>query len=173
VKRTSSRKTALVMVVCAGLLSLLVVSPAVGGPSIGKVSAIAKRALKTGKSANKRSKTALRVARRGPLVVERSQKDIPAAPGGFAEFDVKCPGGYTAVGIGLGLGALEPVFFASYGGGALGSMFNPSGSSVFTGGAFVECVKSAGYVGSARAFRSRGQALRALRRAEQSKAAAH
>jgi hypothetical protein len=167
VRRAISRKTVIAAVLCAAFVSMSVVSPAVGGPSISKVSRIAKKALKTGRTANKRAKTALR----GPRVVEVSQEDIAAAPNDFAEFDVRCPRRYTAVGIGLGLGALEPVFFASYGGGALGAMFNPSTTTVFTGNAYVECVKSAGYVSSARVFRSKGEASKALRSAERAKAA--
>jgi hypothetical protein len=78
-------------------------------------------------------------------VIERARTDIPSAPFDFAEFDIQCPSGYVAVGIGLGLGPPEPVFLASYGDGALGSMANPSDTETFTGDAFVECVKSRGY----------------------------
>jgi hypothetical protein len=103
-------------VLAAVILTIGVATPAVGVPSISKVYRVAKKALRTARTANK-----------GPKVVERQRLDIPAAPNDFAEFDIRCPRGYTAVGIGLGLGALDPTFFASYGNGTLGSMYNSVG----------------------------------------------
>jgi hypothetical protein len=120
-------------VLAAVILTIGVATPAVGVPSISKVYRVAK-ALRTARTANK-----------GPKVVERQRLDIPAAPNDFAESDIRCPRGYTAVAIGLGLGALDPTFFASYGNGALGSMYNSSDTAVVSGDAFVECVKSRSY----------------------------
>jgi hypothetical protein len=148
-----------IVVAVVAVVSMLFVGsyavPATGVPSLGKVYRVAKKALRTAKK-----------AKRGPRVVERAREDIPAAPLDFAEFDVKCPAGYTAVGIGLGLGPLQPVFFASYGGGALGSMANPSSTTVYTGDAFVECVKSAGYTSASVPRMTKSKALRELREAE-------
>ncbi|HEX8067997.1 MAG TPA: hypothetical protein VF520_15880 [Thermoleophilaceae bacterium] len=126
--------------------------PAAGVPSISSVSKTAKKALSQATSAKKTAREArslaidaAEVALAGPPVITRERKDIPAPPNDFARFDITCPDGYSAVGIGLGLGALEPVFFASYGRGALGSMFNPSSSSTFNGSVYVECVKTSGH----------------------------
>jgi hypothetical protein len=153
----SSRGIVAAALLVAVTLTIGFAAPAVGVPSISKVYRVAKKALKTGQSAKK-----------GPKVIERQRVDIPAAPGDFAEFDIRCPRGYTAVGIGLGLGALEPVFFASYGNGALGSMYNPSDTTVFNGDVFVECVKSSGHSTRSASVpqMSRGEAIRRLHEAE-------
>lgn len=136
------------MVIAALLLAAGLVSPAVGVPSLASVARTAKKALKTARGASRTAKSARSTANRadaGPLVRQVKAEDIPAPPGGFARFDLKCPAGHSAVGIGLGLGALEPVFFASYGTGALGSMFNSSATTAYRGDAYVECVESGGY----------------------------
>lgn len=134
-------------------------SEAVSGPSIGTVNRTAKKALS-------RANAALSKANAGPYVIETSQRNVPASPFDFARFDVRCPGGYVAVGIGVGNGALEPVFFASYGGGALASMFNPSDRTVYTGDLYVECVKASGYAASAGARPTKPQVERSLAAAE-------
>jgi hypothetical protein len=165
-RRTRKHRTATVAVALAAVfLFASLVSPAVGGPSLGSVAKTAKKALRTAKKANSRAKRALR--RSGPPgIVSLGQEEVPAAPQDFARFDIRCPGGTRAVGIGMGLGALEPVFFASYGTGALGSAFNPSSTTVFSGDMYVECVE--GFAARASSTRqvTRKQALRELRRRE-------
>jgi hypothetical protein len=58
--------------------------PALGGPSIGQVARIAKKALRIGKSAK-------RIAKAGPRTVQIDQSDVAAPPGGFAEFRAPLP----------------------------------------------------------------------------------
>jgi len=156
----------------AFLFSASFVSPAIGGPSLRSVARTAKKALRTAKKANRTAKKALRNSG-PPGIVSVDQKDVPAAPNDFAEFDVKCPGGTRAVGIGMGLGALEPVFFASYGSGALGSAFNPSTSQVFTGDMYVECVEGFPATVSSTRRLTRTAALRERNRREQEMLALH
>lgn len=156
--------------ITAIVLALAVAVPAAAGPSLSSVAKKAKKALSTAQKANKTANTALTLALAGPPVAHREQKDVPALPQDFAEFDVKCPAGYYAVGIGQGLGALIPVFFASYGGGALGSMFNPSTSSTYKGSMYVECVKSAGRISRASASTPRMTKTEALSRLRQAEA---
>jgi hypothetical protein len=171
--RIRAHKAAALAVALAALLfTASFVSPALGGPSLRSVARTAKKALRTAKKANKTAKKAYRNSG-PPGIVSEEQTKVPAAPGGFAEFDVKCPSGTRAVGIGMGLGALEPVFFASYGSGALGSAFNPSQTSVYDGDMYVECVEGFAATASSTKKLSRSEALRERRRRERQVLAAH
>lgn len=136
------------LVVATAVLLGTVVSPAFGGPSIRKVARTASKALRSARSAGKTAKTAKRTANTalsfstaGAAVVQRSSGDVGALPGDFAQFDVPCPAGYRATGFSAGLGALELVAALSYGTGYLGSYYNPSSSTVFTGSLDVNCVR--------------------------------
>lgn len=165
-------------VLISALLAASVASPAFGGPSVGQLAKVAAKALKVGKKAKKKSRVAQRTAnaaqatadsaldQSGPPGIVSLSQEGTAPPSDFVEFDVQCPAGTRAVGIGQGLGALEPVFFASYGGGALGAMFNPSETTSFSGNFYVECVE--GFAATvARRSTGKSEALDELRERKQ------
>lgn len=172
-----------IVIVAACVALFTIVSPATGGPSVSKV---AKKALKLGKSADKRSKTASRQAKSASATARTAQSTatsaqsvasagvrttlvksptLIAAPNDFARFNVACPAGYVAMGHSLGLGALELVSVLNYGNGYLGSLFNPSTQSVFTGQVYVQCAQGTGGVAASRRV-TKSDALRQVGQAE-------
>lgn len=168
------KRVTVVVAVCVAMFA--VVSPASGGPSVSQV---AKKALKYAKAANKRSKSAVRVARAakrsadsGVQMFKVDSGNVSAPPQNFARFDVKCPSGYVATGPSMGLGALELVAVLNYGTGYLGSYFNPSSTSSYSGSMSAQC--AIGYTVTTASNRmSKPAALRARKRAEQNYLATH
>jgi hypothetical protein len=130
----------------AALIAILsaaaVATPAFGGPS---PLAVAKKALKLATKANNNAKRAQQDADTAILAGSQTftvrSPDISASPQDFARFDVRCPNNYVASGMGMGLGALEPVAVLPADNGYVGSYFNPSTTQAFTGSLFVICVR--------------------------------
>jgi hypothetical protein len=164
-------KMRLTLLAC-GVLTLALVLPAAGAPSIGDVADKAAKALRIAKGAKRTAKNARSAADdalRGPRVVFLDQERA-APPFDFAEFELTCPSGMQAVGVSMGVGALEPVIWASAGPTALASAFNPSSDTTYNGTLYVRCVE--GLFASASAFGSREELADAVARAERQKLAA-
>jgi hypothetical protein len=166
----------------AVVLCLSIVSPAVGGPSLGSVAKTAKKALSTAKKANNRALVALddadaanrnatgartlattannaaADANRGPAV-KTLKLEKAAGPSSFVGLNVACPAGYLVSGSSIGNGALQMVFEGSYGAGVLASLYNPSTTSTYSGNLYVTCIESSGL--SAAASASQKAAVRA------------
>jgi hypothetical protein len=133
------------ILVLAVVLAFGVASPAFGGPS---PLSLAKRALRTAKHANKTANTANKTARAagqvallGALTVHVDSGEVLAAPNDFARFSIDCPAGYVPSGYGPGLGALEEVAVLPVPTGYIGSFFNPSDTTTFSGSLDVICVR--------------------------------
>lgn len=73
------RKITLAIAACAVLLAVSVVSPALGGPSIGKVAKQAKKALKLGKKATRKANGAARSAKAARNAASAAQGTANAA----------------------------------------------------------------------------------------------
>lgn len=159
------KKTALAATLtCALLLAVSLASPAFGGPSIGGVAKKAAKALRIGKSAKKTANRAL--AEAGRVRTVTLQQEVAAAPGTFAEFDLRCPRGYVPTGHGIGNGALDPVFTGPVPDGFIAALSNLGGSDTYSGILYVICANGA-WLGQASATMSRPEARRAMESAEQ------
>lgn len=121
----------LVAVMAAGF----VVPATANGPS----HLIAVKALNKAKSANTKATTAL-TQLSAIRVVHADSGEVFGSPGDFARFDVPCPPGGMSVGFDTGLGALEPVAMLNYGTGYLGSYYNPSETTPYSGTLGVTCL---------------------------------
>lgn len=73
------RRITLAIAACAVLLAVSVVSPAIGGPSIGKVAKQAKKALKLGKKATRKANGAARSAKAARNAASAAQGTANAA----------------------------------------------------------------------------------------------
>ena len=74
-------KTPLAVLAAGAVLTLSIVSPALGGPSIGSVAKTAKKALSTGKKAMSRARAADRRARAPATVRAAPSSALPGPPG--------------------------------------------------------------------------------------------
>jgi hypothetical protein len=105
------RNTTTAIVACAALLVISVVSPAIGGPSIGSVAKTAKKALRTGKQAKRAASNAVSIATTAsgkadqalarPAVTAGGITPVGVAttipPTGFNAAAAICPGGQRVV----------------------------------------------------------------------------
>lgn len=180
------RRTAIAATVaCAGLLTVSLVSPAFGGPSVTGIAKQAKKALKIGKSAKRAAASATRTANQardtadaasgtasqalgqaGRVSTVTISQEVAAAPGTFAEFDLRCPGGYVPTGHGAGNGALDLVFTGPLSNGFIAAMSNLGGADTYSGILYVICAKGAWAATASLATTSRAEAMRSMRAAE-------
>jgi hypothetical protein len=127
------------LVIVLGAFSL--VSPAFGGPSLGRM---ASSALGLARQADGRSKTALKIATAGPRMWYVSQ-EVSVAPQAFKTAAVRCPVNYLVTGSAMVNGAITPIGQTVAASAVLFDGYNPSTSQTFSYTAEVNCVRSAGF----------------------------
>jgi hypothetical protein len=177
-------KFRLTLLVCA-VLAIAIALPAAGAPSLSDIARKASKALKVAKKANRGQKAAnneaagaqataddalnrANTALTGPRVQTFSQERA-APPFDFAEFSITCPDGMLPVGISMGNGALDPVFAGPGGQTAIGSLFNSSDTTTYSGHMYVQCVDGRFLTGATVARTTRGEALDDMAEAERAK----